>query len=123
VRDDHELCLVAPARLAYLLDGDAVPGVRVGDRREHAGTVVHVQGYVVPGKRIAHRENWQLSVGRKVRPAGPGDPVADDRDDVAEHGAGRRGAARARAVEHQPAGGRGLHEHRVVGSADAGERM
>ena len=50
-------------------------------------------------------------------------PVARDGDQVAHHRAGRRCAAGAGAVEHQLAGGGALDEHRVVGLADAGERV
>ena len=44
-------------------------------------------------------------------------------DDVAEHGAGRRQAARAASVEHQRADRVALDEHGVEALADARQRM
>ena len=75
------------------------------------------------GERLAHRQHGQLSVGGRLGSADPGDLVAGDGDEVAEHGARGRAAARARAVEHQAASRLRLDEHRVVGTADRGERM
>ena len=53
----------------------------------------------------------------------PGEVVAGHRDEVAEHRARGRRAARAAAVEHQLPGRLGLDEHRVEGVADAGQRV
>ena len=78
---------------------------------------------MIAGQRLAHGQRGQFGVGRRVRAAGAGQPVAGDRDDVAEHGAGGRHATGAGPVEHQPARGLRLDEHRVVGLADPGQRV
>ena len=100
-----------------------MPGVGLGHRGQHAGPVVDVQRDVVAGQRLPHRHDRQARVGGRVRAAGAGQPVPGHRDQVAEHGARGRRAARARAVEHQAARGLRLHEHRVVGLADRGQRV
>ena len=123
VGDDDELGVVAAALLAHRLDRHVVAGERLGDPGQHAWFVGHVQRDVVAGQRLAHRQGGQVGIGARVRPAGPGELVARDRDDVAEHGARRRHAPGTSPVEHQPARGLRLDEHRVVSLADPGQRV
>ncbi len=123
VRDDDELGVVAATLLAHGLDRDVVLGERLRDRGEHAGLVVDVDLHVVAGLGLAHRQHPQVGVRRLARAADVVEPVAGDRDEVAEHRARGRRAAGAGAVEHQLAGRLALDEHRVVGLADAGQRV
>ena len=90
----------------------------VGDRGQHAGLVGDVEA--ARGSGWASRPS-AAPAGRRTptrpRPRAPVEPVAGDRDEVAEHGARGRRAAGAAAVEHQLPGRLGLDEHRVVGLA------
>ena len=108
----------AAALLAHGRDRDAVLGERRGDRGQHAGAVVDVERDVVAGQGLPHRQHGAVGVRRLPGAAGPGEPVAGHRDQVAEHRAGGRRAAGAGAVEHQLAGGLGLDEDRVERVAD-----
>src|SRR5581483_12445536 len=65
----------------------------------------------------------QLRVRRVARASCIGEPVAAHRNQVAEHRARRRGTTGTATVEHQLPGRVGFHEYRVVGVADAGQRV
>ena len=123
VGDHHELGVGPATLLADGLDGDVVVGERVGDRGEHTGAVVDVDRHVVARAGLPHRLHRAVGVRRLPRAARPGESVAGDRHQVAEHGAGGGRATGPGAVEHQLPGGLGLHEDRVVGLADTGQRV
>ena len=76
--------------------GHVVLGEGPRDRGEHARPVGDVEGDVVAGDGLADGQHRQVRVRRLARPATTDDAVAGHRDEVAEHGAGRRVAARAR---------------------------
>ena len=100
-----------------------VLGERGRDPREDAGAVGDVEADVVARHGLAHRTQPQVGVRRLPRAAAAGDLVPRDGDDVAEHRARGRRAARAAAVEHQLAGGLGLDEDRVERLAHRCERV
>ena len=115
--------LAPSAGLAHRRDAHVVAGELARDGREHARAVGDVQAHVVAGRHRAHRPHRQVRVRRLPRPAPADHPVAGHRDEVAEHRARRRRAARALAVEHQLPGRLGLDEHRVERPVDRGQRV
>ena len=70
MRDDDELGVVAPALLTNGLDGDAVLGECLRHRGEHARPVVDVDGDVVAGAGLPHRQHGPVGVRRLADAAG-----------------------------------------------------
>src|SRR5439155_13649250 len=102
--------IAAVALLPHGLDRHIVMCERLRDVGEDTGLVSDVEADVVAGKRLAHWPDAQCGVRRVPHPTCPGEPVACDRDDVAEHSARGWCATRTPTVEHQLAGGLGFDE-------------
>src|SRR5215475_10422487 len=94
VGDDDQLGVLTAPFLPDRLDGHLVPGERLRHPGQHPRPVGHVERDVVAGQRLPHGQHLQARVGSGVRAAGPGEPVARHRDDVAEHRARGRHPAR-----------------------------
>ena len=100
VRDEHQAGVVAEPFLLGSADRHIVLREHAGDGVEHAGPVDDLEGDVVLGARLVDRTD-AASVERPDRRMRSLAQVARGVDEVAEHRARRRPAARAPAVEHE----------------------
>ena len=122
VGDEHEAGVGADALLLGGADADAVGGEHAGDGVQHAGLVGDLEAEQVLGRRLVDRPDAGLGE-RAERAVGALGQVDGGVDDVAEHGARRRQAAGAAAVEHQLPDRVALDDDGVEALAHAGQRV
>src|SRR3954447_24107183 len=104
VGDEHELGVGAATVLPYGFNRYAMLGEDISDCGEYPNDISNLERDVIARQNAADLAQWARRITGLTRADRPTQPVARNRDEIAQHGTRGWRAAGARAVEHEPSG-------------------